>query len=126
MHACTPPCARRLLGISFVVGKYGGLAMRSSKTRSSISLTGISWCLLVTLRFAMTQPVDPLRLASKGTALVGAARADNLSDVRKQIQEHAEVNAPSSDGATALLWAAYLSNVARVKDLLAAHAAVDV
>src|SRR3954469_17318830 len=115
MHACTPPCARRLLGISFVVGKYGGLAMRSSKTRSSISLTGISWCLLVTLGFVLTQPVDPLRAASNGTALVEAARADNLSEVRKLIHEQAEVNAPSSDGATALLWAAYHSNVAMVK-----------
>ena len=100
--------------------------MRTSKKGSATALSRISWCLMVTLGFVLTQPVDPLRAASSRTALVEAAKSDDLSGVRKLIQEKVDVNAPSSDGSTALLWAAYHSNVAMTKELLAAQAAVDV
>jgi uncharacterized protein len=100
--------------------------MRSSKIASAISVARISSCLFVTLGFVMTQPVDPLRAASNQTPVVDAARADDLAAVRKLIQEKADVNAPMSDGSTALLWAAYHSNAAMIQDLIAARAAVDV
>ena len=59
-------------------------------------------------------------------AVADAARADDLPAVRKLIKEHADVNAPANDGSTALLWAAYHSNVEMTKALLAAGAVVDV
>ena len=100
--------------------------MRSSKIASATSLARMSWCLFVTLGFVLTQPVDPLRAASNRTPVVDAAKADDLSAVRQLIQEQADVNAPLSDGSSALLWAAYHSNAEMTKDLLAARAAVDV
>ena len=54
-----------------------------------------------------------------------AAKADDLPAVRKLIKEHADVNTPANDGSTALLWAAYHSDVEMTKALLAAGAAVD-
>ncbi|MEO5924168.1 MAG: ankyrin repeat domain-containing protein [Bryobacteraceae bacterium] len=89
-------------------------------------MTRVVWCLFVTLGFVSTQPIDPLRAASNQSPLVDAAKADDLSAVRKLIQEKADANAPASDGSTALLWATYHSNVAMTQDLLAARAAVDV
>jgi ankyrin repeat protein len=54
-----------------------------------------------------------------------AAKADDLSAVAKLIKEHADVNGAVNDGSTALLWAAYHSNVEMTKALLAAGASVD-
>jgi ankyrin repeat protein len=54
-----------------------------------------------------------------------AAKADDLAGVRKLIKEHADVNATANDGSSALLWAAYHSNVDMTKALLAAGATVD-
>src|SRR5579862_5166644 len=67
----------------------------------------------------------PLHAASVVTAVVDAAKGDNLPAVRKLIKEHADVNAPANDGSSALLWAAFHSNVEMAKELLAAGAAVD-
>src|SRR5579862_6070915 len=68
----------------------------------------------------------PLHAASVVTAVVDAAKGDNLPAVRKLIKEHADVNAPANDGSSALLWAAFHSNVEMAKELLAAGATVDV
>jgi ankyrin repeat protein len=73
----------------------------------------------------LVQPDASLQAASNRTAVVDAARADDLRAVRKLIQERGDVNAVSSDGSTALLWAAYHSNAEMTKALLAAGAAVD-
>jgi ankyrin repeat protein len=54
-----------------------------------------------------------------------AARADDLAAVRKLIKEHVDVNIPANDGSSALLWAAYHSDVEMTKALLAAGAVVD-
>jgi ankyrin repeat protein len=54
-----------------------------------------------------------------------AARADDLSGVRKLIKDHGDVNAAANDGSSALLWAAFHSDVEMTKALLAAGAAVD-
>ena len=77
------------------------------------------------LGFVLMGPKVSLRPASGGTAVVDAARADNLPAVLKSIQERADVNAPANDGSSALLWAAYHSNADMTKALLAAGATVD-
>ena len=100
--------------------------MQPARIASAGPVGRILWCLSLTLGFVLTQPVDPLRAATNRTAVVDAARADNLSGVRKLIQEQADVNGLSSDGSSALLWAAYHSNVEMTKSLLEAKASVDV
>jgi ankyrin repeat protein len=77
------------------------------------------------LGFLLAGPDALLWAASGGTAVVDAARNDNLPAVLKLIQERADVNAPASDGSSALLWSAYHSNVEMAKALLAAGATVD-
>ncbi len=77
------------------------------------------------LGFACLEPYSSLHAASNVTAIIDAARTDNLPTVRKLIGEHAEVNASASDGSSALLWAAYHSNLEMTKALLAAGAEVD-
>jgi ankyrin repeat protein len=74
----------------------------------------------------MMQPNFPLRAASNMTVVADAAKADDLSEVRKLVKERADVNTVANDGSTALLWAAYHSDVEMTKALLAAGAAVDV
>jgi ankyrin repeat protein len=73
----------------------------------------------------MVQPQALLKAASNMTALVDAARADDLTEVRTLIKEKVDVNARSADGTTALLWAAYHSNADMAKALLSAGAMVD-
>jgi ankyrin repeat protein len=88
-------------------------------------LVGLPLVLGFVLGFVLVAPPAVLHAASIVTAVVEAAKADDLPAVRKLIKEHADVNAPANDGATALLWAAYHSNVEMTKELLAAGAAVD-
>ncbi|MGB6944221.1 MAG: ankyrin repeat domain-containing protein [Bryobacteraceae bacterium] len=57
--------------------------------------------------------------------MADAAKSDDLPEVRKLIKEHADVNGPANDGSSALLWAAYHSDVEMTKALLAAGAWVD-
>ncbi len=66
-----------------------------------------------------------LQAASTVAVVADAAKADDLPTVHKLIKEHADVNTPANDGSTALLWAAYHSNVEMTKELLAAGATVD-
>jgi uncharacterized protein len=75
--------------------------------------------------FVCMQPDVPLHAASNAATVADAARADDLSAVRKLIKEHADVNAAANDGSAALLWAAYHSNAEMTKALLAAGATVD-
>jgi len=82
-------------------------------------------CLPLLLGFACMQPQILLHAASNLTPVADAARADDLTAVRKLIKEHADVNTPAKDGSTALLWAAFHSSADMVKDLLAAGALVD-
>ena len=78
------------------------------------------------LGFVLPGPGFSLHAASNVSAIVEAARADDLTAVRKLINEHGEVNVSASDGSSALLWAAYHSNLEMTKALLAAGAVVDV
>jgi ankyrin repeat protein len=77
------------------------------------------------LGFALAQPNGLLQAASNLAAVADAARADDLPAVRKLIQEHADVNAPTNDGSSGLLWAAYHRDAEMTKALLAAGASVD-
>src|SRR5580704_6769903 len=89
--------------------------------------SGRSWRYLpILLVFAMVRPSCPLQAAAANIAAVAdAARADDLPTVHKLIKEHADVNLPANDGSSALLWAAYHSNVEMTKAILAAGAVVD-
>ena len=63
--------------------------------------------------------------AAGDSALVQAARRDDLAAVRALIAKRESVNEPSKDGSTPLLWAAYHSDVAMTRTLLAAGAKVN-
>ena len=54
--------------------------------------------------------------------VANAARANDLVQIRQLIKSGADVNAPAADGTTALLYAAFDSNVEVIKSLLAAGA----
>src|SRR5579871_3899340 len=66
-----------------------------------------------------------LHAAPNLAVIAEAGRSDDLSEVRRLIKEHADVNAAANDGSSALLWAAYHSNLDMTKALLAAGAVVD-
>jgi ankyrin repeat protein len=77
------------------------------------------------LGLAWVQPNARLQAAPNVNGVADAARADDLSGVRKLIKDHGDVNAAANDGSSALLWAAFHSDVEMTKALLAAGAAVD-
>lgn len=60
------------------------------------------------------------------SAMTKAVKAGDLATVRKLIAARADVNAPSGDGATPLLWAAHNSYIEIARALVAAGAKVDV
>ena len=57
-------------------------------------------------------------LAGSGAPLSDAAERQDWTRVRTLLRQHASVNAPQSDGMTALHWAAYYDDVATVRLLL--------
>ena len=83
-------------------------------------------CMPLMLGLVIVQPSAVLHAASNIAAVADAARADDLAAVRKLVKEHGDVNGTANDGSSALLWAAYHSDVEMTKALLAAGAAVDV
>jgi ankyrin repeat protein len=58
-------------------------------------------------------------------ALVKAINAGDVQSVRTLIKSGTDVNAPSGDGSTPLLWAAHASNLDIARALIAAKASVD-
>src|SRR5690348_14507131 len=78
----------------------------------------------VLLGFLLVQP-NALLHAANISVIATAARADDTAEVRRLIANHTEVNSTAADGSTALLWAAYHSNLEMTKALLAAKAEVD-
>jgi len=77
------------------------------------------------LGLVLVRPNVLLQAAPNVVAVADAARADDLSEVRKLIKEHGDVNTAANDGSSALLWAAFHSDVEMTKSLLAAGATVD-
>jgi len=61
-------------------------------------------------------------MAAPAGSVADAARSDDAAQVRQLIKSGADVNAPSADGSTALLFAAYNSDAELIKALLAAGA----
>jgi uncharacterized protein len=100
--------------------------MQSARRATASHMWRECWCLALLLGFVLIRPNILLHAASNVPAVADAAKADDLPAVRKLIKEHADVNTPANDGSTALLWAAYHSNLEMTKALLAAGAAVDI
>ena len=99
--------------------------MQSARKACARPVRHVWWCLPLVLGFVLVPPHALLQAASNSTAVVDAARADDLPAVRKLIKEHGDVNAAANDGSTALLWAAFHSDAEMTKALLTAGAAVD-
>jgi uncharacterized protein len=97
-----------------------------SAIRAITGIVGlVRWCLLLVLGFATVQRSGILQAAPNIAAVADAAKTDDLPEVRKLIKEHADVNAPATDGSSALLWAAFHSDAEMTKALLASGAWVD-
>jgi len=99
--------------------------MQLAKGSAAMLVRRVGWCLLLVLGFATVQRNGILEAAPNMTAVADAAKADDLSEIRKLIKDHADVNAPATDGSSAILWAAYHSDAELTKALLAAGAWVD-
>ena len=99
--------------------------MQRATRANATPVRHVWWCLPLMLGFVLVRPNVLLHAASNIAAVADAAKADDLPAVRKLIKEHADVNIPANDGSTALLWAAYHSNVEMTKALLTAGALVD-
>src|SRR5688572_15321925 len=63
--------------------------------------------------------------AAGDSAVVDAAKKEDLAAVRALIAQRANVNATSSDGSSALLWAAYHGDADMARTLIAAGAAIN-
>jgi ankyrin repeat protein len=97
-----------------------------AEKRASARLVQWIWLRLpLLLVVVFLRPNSVLHAASNVAVVADAAKADDLPAVHKAIKEHADVNTPANDGSTALLWAAFRSNVEMTKELLAAGAMVD-
>ena len=64
--------------------------------------------------------------AAADSPVADAAQAGDLAGVRELIESQEDVNAPSGDGSTALLWAAYKFDVEMARILISAGSDVDV
>ena len=99
--------------------------MEAQKSANARPVQRIWLRLPLLLALVLLRPDASLQAALNAAVVADAARADDLPAVHKLIKEHADVNTPANDGATALLWAAYHSNAEMTKELLAAGATVD-
>ena len=81
-------------------------------------------CLSVVLMVAAVWTVTP-QTAAQPSPVAAAAKSNDIKTVRALILKKTDVNAPESDGSTALLWAAYNDNLEMTKALLAAGAKVN-
>jgi ankyrin repeat protein len=79
------------------------------------------WLLVSFLAVVMAFP-GGLGQAAGDNPVVEAARAGDVATVRALIAKRADVNEPSRDGSTALLWAAYHADLAMTQALLTAGA----
>jgi uncharacterized protein len=78
---------------------------------------------LIVLMLVVVLPAGAVRGADSSVAR--AAKAGDLTAVRKLIAARVDVNVPEGDGSSALLWAAYHSDLGMVQALIAAGAKVD-
>jgi ankyrin repeat protein len=80
--------------------------------------------LLIPLLFVVLLSSGPGQAASENP-IVAAAKDGNLQSVRALIAKRVNVNEPSRDGSTALLWAVYRSDLEMVRALITAGAKVN-
>lgn len=80
---------------------------------------------LILLPFSLIPIVVGLNASASGGTIAGAAQTGDIGAVRSLIQSGADVNAPQTDGSTALLWAVYQSYPDMVTALIDAGANVD-
>ena len=99
--------------------------MQFPTTANATPLRHLRFGLPLLMGFVLVGNTAPVQAASI-TAVAEAARADDLTEVRRLLKEHGDVNAVANDGSSALLWAAFRSDAEMTKALLAAGAAVDV
>jgi len=99
--------------------------MQAAKRATARRVRQIWWSLPLIVGFVLVTPNVLLRAAANISAVADAAKADDLPAVVKLIKEHVDVNAPATDGSSALLWAAFHSDAEMTKALLAAGAWVD-
>jgi ankyrin repeat protein len=99
--------------------------MQSAIRETTRLVRRVWWCLPLVLGFATVQCNSILQAAPNMAAVADAAKTDDLPELRKLIKEHADVNAPATDGSSALLWAAFHSDAEMAKALLASGAWVD-
>src|ERR1700722_5762222 len=99
--------------------------MQSAKRATARLVRRVWWCPLLVLGFAAVQSNGILQAAPNIAAVADAAKTDDLPAIRKLIKERADVNAPATDGSSALLWAAFHSDAEMTKALLGAGATVD-
>ena len=69
--------------------------------------------------------VSSLGAAGRDAPLADAVQRGDKQAVLSLLNKHADVNAPQSDGATALHWAAYLEDAETTALLVRARARVD-
>src|SRR6478735_5755673 len=62
--------------------------------------------------------VPSLLLAAQHSGIADAAMKGNVAAVRMLVQQHADVNVPQADGATALHWAVYRDDAEMTQVLL--------
>jgi uncharacterized protein len=98
--------------------------MNPAKRAGAKSMRNV-WCCLPLIGFVLAGPQTPMHAASSTAAVADAARTDDLPEVHKLIKEHVDVNAPATDGSSALLWAAFHSDAEMTKALLAAGAWIE-
>jgi cytohesin len=79
--------------------------------------------LLLALLAVVVLPLGLMQAADSPVA--SAAEAGNLAEVRALIRARADINQPAQDGSTALLWAAYHSDIPMAQVLITAGANVN-
>jgi cytohesin len=85
----------------------------------------LSWLLPTTLAAGLAISAVVGYAAATDPSLVTAAKNDDVQGVRAQLAKRVNVNEPSRDGSTALLWAVYNGNVEMTRALLAAGSPVN-
>ena len=81
---------------------------------------------LVAVLFALALLWVSVIHGAGNSSMTKAVKSGDLAAVRKLIAAHADVNEPSGDASTPLLWAVHNSNLEMAKVLLLAGAKPDV
>ncbi len=78
--------------------------------RLGFALAGVAVALSFAAKAAAQNEISLTISGGKNVPLVEAARRGDLAAVRRLLDQKADVNAQTADGATALHWASHLDN----------------